>query len=350
MNVIFLVPDYYPHVGGVERHARNVAMHLIQQGCTVTVFVEKRRPAERPYEIESKVEIFRFIKKNYFVFRKLSFKWQFIKNIRIFSAADVIHFHDFSTMWLWGVWVHFILRCMGKKIFITFHGWEGHVPPQRKTVYKRKICEYLADGNICIGHFIEKWYGTTATRVIYGGCHPEPVQQRTRQHALFMGRLEKDTGIREYIRSWQIVNQTYPTLELIVCGEGSLQQDLLDLIEKHGIQNVQFRGFVQDPERMMKEAVFVFTSGFLGILEAFSTCTPVVTTYDNALKKDYLLLLPGATEMLWVCRDVDSIYRAIDEILSADISEKINKAYTFAMKNTWNKVAAEYLELYRQHG
>jgi len=350
MNIIFIVPDYYPHIGGVERHARSVALTLSRQGCRVTVFVEKRRNSDSLHEVDGNIDIFRFVKKNYFIFRKISFKWQFLKNIRRFSQADVIHFHDFTTMWLWGLLVHVLLRCMGKKIYITFHGWEGHVPPQRKTVYKRKICELLADGNICAGHFIEKWYTTHATRITYGGCSPVSLQGVAREFALFIGRLESDTGIREYVSAWKSVNQLFPDLVLVICGEGSLQEYLREYIESNTIKNIRFQGFVQNPEEVLEKAHFVFTSGYLGMLEAFSRRTPVIATYDNEIKKDYLMMMPGSVDKFWITRDADSIVDAIQEIISTDITEKIDNAYEFALKNTWDTVTAEYLGLYGKQG
>ena len=354
MNILFIVPDYYPHIGGVERHVRSVSAQLVRQGCRVTVFVEKRRQEDRLYERDNNVEIIRFYKRNYFIFRKLSFKWQFIKNRHVFLAADVIHFHDFSTMWLWGFGVYFILRCLGKKIFITFHGWEGHVPPQRTVIVKRRICEYLVQGNICAGHFIEKWYGTRATLVTYGGCSLPPARESVQpgKNALFIGRLENDTGIREYIQAWKTICRQFPDVELVICGDGSLRRELEEYVADHGISNIIFAGIVQEPEELLQTAVFVFTSGFLGILEAFAQQTPVIATYDNPLKKDYLTMMPGAQEMFWIAEDVASIIAAIQEVLGVggDVGAKIAAAYTFARENTWEKLAAQYLELYRYHG
>ena len=68
MDIIFIVPDYYPHIGGVERHVRNVAMNLAQRGCRITVFVEKRRALDSLHEVDGNIDIFRFVKNNYFIF------------------------------------------------------------------------------------------------------------------------------------------------------------------------------------------------------------------------------------------------------------------------------------------
>jgi glycosyltransferase involved in cell wall biosynthesis len=264
----------------------------------------------------------------------------------------VIHFHDFSTFWLWGFLVQTVLRCLGKKIFITFHGWEGHVPPRRGTIIKRKICEFLTTANICAGHFIEKWYGTRADLITYGGCTvpPHPDSPPIRKNGLFIGRLEDDTGIREYILAWKTVQEQFPDLELLVCGDGSLQQELLELTEKNRISNIRFLGFVRQPEKLLATSAFVFTSGFLGILEAFASQTPVIATYDNPLKKDYLTMLPDSDTMLWIAADLPEIIAAVQEIINMNISEKTAAAYTFARQNSWQKVADNYLQLYQQHG
>ncbi len=351
MNIIFIVPDYYPHIGGVERHTRAVAGQLVAQGHRLTVFVEKRRTADACHQVDQQVEIIRFVKKNYWIFRKVSFKYQFIKNFRLFAQADAIHFHDFSTFWLWGFAVYAVLRCLGKKIFITFHGWEGRVPPAKGIILKRKICAFLTHANICAGHFIEKWYGTRADRITYGGCTPPASpSETTRKNGLFVGRLEEDTGVREYILAWKTVNQLFPDLELIICGDGSRRQHLQEMAKEKNIKNIRFMGFVQEPEKMVARSVFVFTSGFLGILEAFARQTPVIAAYDNPLKKDYLTMLPGSDKMLWIAGSSDDIVAAVQEIQSSDIRKKLDTAYSFAMENSWQRVAADYLQLYKEHG
>ena len=62
----------------------------------------------------------------------------------------------------------FRFLCPTKKVYTTFHGYEGNSIPTKKAILMHKISEKLSNGNICIGDFLEKWYGTKATYISYG--------------------------------------------------------------------------------------------------------------------------------------------------------------------------------------
>ena len=86
--------------------------------------------------------------------------WQ---NRSLIKEADVIHAHD---VYFWYFPFRFLFPF--KKSFVTFHGYESY-PIRKKAIMVRKLSEYLANGNIIVGDFIKKWYGTTPNYVIYGG-------------------------------------------------------------------------------------------------------------------------------------------------------------------------------------
>ncbi len=171
MNIIFVAPNYYPHIGGVEKHIRELSYELIKDGHSIIIFVVKSEKLYKDYENDGVIKIIRFNRTSIKFINRFYLNLQLVKHVAKFKQADIIHFHDFGTMWILGLLVYPLLRYMHKKIFITFHGWEGDIPPKKSSIRKRKICEKLADANICVGHFIQKWYGTKADIVTYGGVH-----------------------------------------------------------------------------------------------------------------------------------------------------------------------------------
>ena len=103
--------------------------------------------------------------------------WQWLlKNIKIIQEADIVHCHD---VFYW--YLPFRFLYFRKPVFTTFHGYEKY-PVPFKNIVIRKISEKLSWGNICVGMFIEKWYGTKATFISYGGVdskikNPKSIRQ-----------------------------------------------------------------------------------------------------------------------------------------------------------------------------
>jgi len=71
----------------------------------------------------------------------------------LIQEADIVHCHD---VFFWYLPFRFLYP--KKKVFTTFHGWEGIFPPKWQAKVIRNISEKLSFGNICVGDFIRKWY------------------------------------------------------------------------------------------------------------------------------------------------------------------------------------------------
>lgn len=343
MKILFAAANYYPHIGGVEKHLRELSAELSADGHQVTIVVEKHDPSYPGYEKAGIAEVVRLERSTKRFVKSIYRYWQIARNCKRILAADVVHFHDFSVMWGWLPAV-ILLKLLGRKVFITFHGWEGDCPPRKKILVQRKICELLCRGNICVGDFITKWYGTKADSVIYGGVTKAAALAEKEDLALFVGRLASDTGILQYLSAWKMVSAEFPALTLVVCGDGPLRSSLVEYLKREEISNVSFAGFVEDVESYLARAKVVFTSGYLGILEAFSYATAVVAIHDNRLKKDYLEMMPNSDGMMWIAGSAAEVAASVREALSG--SDKMASGYRFSLANDWGNVKKAYYELW----
>jgi glycosyltransferase involved in cell wall biosynthesis len=344
MNIVFVAALYYPHIGGVEKHIRELSRELSQDGHHVTVIVEKHDPSCSSHEECGPVEVVRLNRSSKRFIKTLYRYWQICGIFPKVLKADVLHFHDYSMLWAWLPFV-LILRMLGKRFFITFHGWEGHCPPQDKVIRQRKIAERLSRGNICVGDYIEKWYGTKADIISYGGVATATRTGVEKEDmVLFVGRLAPDTGLVQYLAAWKMVSPEFPTFKLVICGDGSLKEWLVKYLGDERLISVTLEGFVEDVDSYLARSKVVFTSGYLGILEAFSYVNAVVAIYDNELKKDYLEMIPGSREMMWIAKDEVEIAACMREALAG--SDKPQVAYRYARENDWNKVKKSYYELW----
>ncbi len=347
MNILFIAPNYLPHIGGVEKHLQNLCEEILKDRHKITILVMKYDNSYKDYERNENFEIIRINKSNKRFGNRINMLKYMFLNIKTILKYDIIHFHDYSTFWFYGLVVYPILKLFGKKLYITFHGWEGDVPPRKSVILKRKIVEKLANGNICIGHFIQKWYGTNADIVSYGGVKKvDDLITNKEEYILFAGRLANDTSIWDYIKVWEVVSKQHNDLHFVICGDGVLRKDIEQYVKEKNIEKIIFNGFVTDVEKYIKDAKIIFTAGYLGILEAFSYKKSVIAIYDNELKKDYLEMIPNYQDMMWVVNnDKDNIIKAVDEAMEDTIKKEA--AYKYSLENGWEKVKEDYYILWK---
>lgn len=159
MNILFLARLYYPHVGGVEKHVEKIS-EILSKNHEITLVCEKHDPLLSDIEIYKKVKIYRIPHQD----KWSIWKW-WLNHLNLFRDADIIHIHD---VFFW--FLPFKLLFFNKKIFMTFHGYEGSDAPSIKQIIWHKIAEKLSNGNICIGDFHRKWYKVKPTIVSYGAA------------------------------------------------------------------------------------------------------------------------------------------------------------------------------------
>lgn len=346
MKILFLTRKFYPSIGGVERHSFEVARELVKRGNRVVVISEElSTPIPSPSEesLRAASEVFPWlayripVSKNEKLKKFQIWEWLF-RNINLIKEAEVVHCHD---VFFWYLPFRFLFPA--KPIFITFHGWEGKFPVPRRYILARKIWEKLSWGNICVGDYLKKWYGVKSNFVTYGGIEGvERVEGSEEKEGkiVFVGRLEKDVGLLTYLKLLEELKKKKINLKVEFYGDGTLRKEA----EKYG----KVFGFVQDILPKIKAADFVFASSYLAILEALSLRKAVISTWDNPLKEDYLLLSPFK-DLIISDSDTEKLAEKVTNLLeNQKIREKLTeRGYRWAREQTWEKVVDLYLRLWK---
>lgn len=165
MTILFLTARFWPECGGVEKHALEVGKELVNRGHKVIV-ISENHGGLRDRENYKGIEIYR-IKINATERIKKFIIWLWLlKNRKLIEKSDIIHCHD---VFYWFLPFRFLYP--KKPVFTTFHGYETKYLPAKKAIIIRKISEKLSWGNICVGDYIKKWYGTKPDFVTYGGVN-----------------------------------------------------------------------------------------------------------------------------------------------------------------------------------
>jgi glycosyltransferase involved in cell wall biosynthesis len=344
MTILFFVRRFYPLIGGVEKHVMEVGKKLVLQGYRVVVVteaVEGKGKSVKGKELINKIEVVRIPVGRGDKFKKFRI-WKSLWGLReLIRQADVIHCHD---VFFWYSPFRFLYP--RKPVYTTFHGYESY-PIRRRARLIRKISEKLSWGNICIGDFIKKWYGTNPTYVSYGAVESPisnsqfPIFNKRKATALFFGRLDEHTGVLEYVKAVDILKKKYPEFELLVVGEGEYK----GLIGK----KVKVTGFEKNPEKHFKNYRFAFVSRYLSILEAFASKRLVIAVYDNPVKEDYLRMAPYAKWII-IENKPEMIAKRIEELLANPEKEQkmIEDAYKWAKKQSWEEMVRLYLKLWKR--
>ena len=340
MKILIFSRFFAPHIGGVEKHIQKISEILLKKGFKVVLITEKFEDNLSEQENIDGIEVYRinlFKNLNLLKLNKFLIWYWLFKNFRLIKEADIVHCHD---IFFWYLPFRFLFP--KKPVYITFHGWEGIFPIPKRYILARKIWEKLAWGNICVGEYLSKWYGTKPSFVSYGGAEvrKEEPKVSNKNKIVFIGRLEKDVGLPVYFKTLNILKRNKIDLEIEFCGDGALRKEA----EKYG----KVFGFTKNILTKITKSNFIFASSYLSIIEAMNFKRLVISVWEDLLKKDYLLLSPFR-DFLIAGSDPEKISEKILYFLNHPEEEKklVEKAYNWARTQTWEKVADLYLKLWK---
>ena len=171
---------------------------------------------------------------------------------------------------------------------------------------------------------------------------------------LFLGRLEREKGVRELCEAFLQAFNSHPHMELDVAGWGTLESELRDIYGSH--PSIHFLGMVQGKSKMdaLRNATVVIIPSLvdevfgLVTVEAYAFGKPVIASDVGGLPE---LVRHGETGWLVEPGDIRSLVDRILSVATMDPSEleKMSKtckdfSYQFSME----RVLAEYFGLYEK--
>lgn len=342
MKIVFLARRFYPLIGGVEKHVLQISKRLIEQGHKITVITQYPNSEEaggylKESEVFRGINIIRIKARPEDIIFKFRIWREILKLTSVFESADVVHCHD---VFYWYLPLRFLLP--RKPVFTTFHGYEGY-PISRRALIVRKLSEKLSYGNMCIGDFIKKWYGTNPDIVSYGAVDsPDEVKNTNKAQkngAVFVGRLDVQTGILDYVKAVELIRERAKGFGFVAAGDG---------VYKDNIKNkVEVLGFIEKPEKLFLEYRFAFVSRYLSILEAMAHQRLVFALYDNPVKRDYLEMAPFSKYII-IESDPLKLAEKVSYYMRNPMEEKklVEQGFKWVKNQTWDKLAQDYLKLW----
>jgi len=346
MTILFFSRLFYPHIGGVEKHVLEISKILIQKGHQVVVFTEQYDSKLKLQERIEGIDTYRIPVGTNAWFKKFQIWFWLWHNRKLIKKADLVHAHD---VFFWYLPFRFLFP--KKPVYTTFHGYESY-PISKKAIIVRKISEKLSKANICVGEFMKKWYGTKPTFVTYGGVSKIKNEKlkikngSSKFKILFVGRLDQQTGIMEYLKAVKILKDKGYKTRLDVLGDGIQRNEAKKFCVEFNL-DVKFHGFINNVNDFLVKSNWVFVSRYLGILEAMVAKRLVFAVYDNPLKEDYLKMAEFS-KLINIASYENKLLEQVLHFLRNPKEEKmlVEKAFEWAKKHTWLEVSNTYLRLW----
>jgi len=348
MKIAFFVHRYAPAVGGVENYIRNLAQALIDLGHEIDVITGAHQGDLSDTETLEGVRIHRFpaLRSPLRVRLRL---WQLR---RVFTRADVVQVsntHMFELYWrMIGKWLRL------RNVFLIRHGMSCKCPVPQSEKRRAMRSKKRVAGVVHDGEFIEKWLGVKADICPDQGLCPaaselDPVPEPPPISAVYVGRLEPDTGIEIYIDAVRLLTtrQGRP-FKLDVYGDGSLAASLQAVVQREGLP-VCFHGRTAGAQDRIPDSCFAFIDGRMAIQEAMARRRLVLAAYVNPLKRDYLCGESFSPHLIAVANAqqlAGETAHFIDH--PRQRAEIIEHAFAHARTLTWPRTAAALLALWRK--
>jgi glycosyltransferase involved in cell wall biosynthesis len=332
--------------GGVEIVVEELAVRMVQQGCTVHVYNRKgHHIAGKQFntsKVNKEIKEYRGIR----IITIPTFQnntlnavvYSFLATIRaLFGKYDVIHYHaEGPCAMLW------IARLFGKRTVATIHGldwkrskWGGFAAKYLK--FGEKVAAKYAHQIIVLSRDNQRYFKEVYKRetvfIPNGVREPEKTENsnelakygiKANEYILFLARIVPEKGLHYLIQAY---NDIKPDKRLVIAGPGSHTDDYVDKIKQSvdGNEQIVMTGFVEGEvlKQLFSNAyIYVLPSDVegmsLSLLEAmsYSNCCLVSDIPENTE-------VVGESALTFKSGDVDDLTDKLKWIIdNPDVVEK----------------------------
>ncbi|MEM3714790.1 MAG: glycosyltransferase [Nitrososphaeria archaeon] len=292
MKIIQVCPRYYPDIGGVETHVREISERLVKKDFEVEVISTDPKGRYQKEETVNGVKVrrFRSIAPNdaYFFAPQIYF---YLKK----AICDLIHAHNYHA--LPALFAAFAKK--NRKFIFTPHTFGFSTSFPRKIfhrVYKPfgQFMYNAADKVVSVSKIEKEWLKNIFKVPENKLCYiPLPIDiGKTREKKrkdggdvkiAFIGRLSVEKNVDVLIEAFKLVKQNHSECKLYIIGDGPLRK-YLEGMSKH-INDIIFIGRLVHDEilKFLDDIdIFVLPSQFevspMSVLEAMAKSVPVIAT------------------------------------------------------------------------
>ena len=295
MKVIQVCPLYYPEIGGVETHVKELSERLVKRGHEVEVVCTGKINSEQKINEFFSIKRFKAIAPNnaYYIAPQI---YSYLKR----ADCDVIHAHSYHA-----IPAFFAVLAKGDRKFVFtphYHG-KGHTPLRNllHVPYKYLGSKILkeADKVVCISNYekelIKANFDVLDEKLVYipNGLNLEEFNtegvKKDKKRILCVGRLEKYKNIQHIIKSLLYLYG----FKLVIVGKGSYEKQLRELAFKKSVIDdiVWLQDLSRDEllEQYKSAGIFISLSPYeafgITVAEALASGIPCIVLNNGALNE-----------------------------------------------------------------
>lgn len=374
-NILLLVNDYLPSIGGAQNVVQNLAQQLKARGHNVCIVVNKSPKTLPKAEVIDGIEVVRIRMglprkslRSYFGFLK-QFPVALFVLYKIFKKRkiDIVNVHFVSTGN--GLYASIFKMLFKFPLIVSVHGTDVEQLPAQSFIHRwvAKICLNKADIITgCSQHMIEAVRKLTAIAdqkyfIIRNGINlsefsDKSVYQHPTPYIFSIGRFVYKKGFDILIDAFHAFSLEVKDVELIIAGDGEQKEEMEKSIVALKLESkVHLIGYA---DRATAVQLFNGCDFFvlpsreeaLGIvnLEAMAACKAIVATrvggVPEIIEDQMNGLLVEAENSQALCEAMLILSK------SAQMKEDMGRRGASLVEKTfnWNTVADQYLQAYQR--
>ena len=346
MKILQVCPQYYPHIGGVEQHVRNISERLAQDHEVIVFTCDPSGLLPREETLNG-VRIKRF--RSFSPGDAYHISLRMLHELR-HSDFDIVHGHDYHAIPL------LFSTYAGRKRFIVTAHYHGHGSTKLSDllmkVYKPFGQKVMREANVITA--VSKYESTLLSRdfkidgkvvVIPSGVNLSEfkalkTKKKPYKTILTVVRVEEYKGIQYAIQALRLLDSD---IHLEIIGVGSYKEKLLKLTRYLGVADrVAFNQNLPKDELLSKYAnadIFILLSKYEAfgtvVAESLASGTPCIVANTSALTE-------------WIdnknCFGID--YPISAERLAQLINDVIGQEVSDVKLWDWDDVVRETLKVY----
>jgi len=368
MRVGLVCPFSLSYYGGVQKHVLALHHEFKRLGIDSKILVPRQSPKENYGPDVLLLGYSILVPGNA---SRVDFSWSNpLETDKVLRSQkfDLIHFHGLPPMLGWQIMES--IQALKAKCVFTIHtnlskSFIAHSLPFVPEAYFNYVMD-RASGIISVSkvaaQFVKKYDGPKA--VIPNGvdltsyCREGPKVSRFddgKINILFVGRLDERKGIFVLLKAMNLAAAAFPSLRLLIVGEGPLKAQAQKYVEDKKLTDVHFLGAVPEadlPKYYRTAAIFCAPSlggesfGMI-LLEALSSGLPVVASaidgYREVLKGD-------CSKLLFTVGDADELCRKLLDLAKSGILRDNFKSIgpAFVKKYSWTNIARRVVKFYER--
>lgn len=276
---------------------------------------------------------------------------------------DVLHFHE---PWIPLIGRQILSRSSAVNV-ATFHAALPDTPMSRTfikavTPYTKSTLKYIHEYTAvseAAASYICKLTDKPVT-IIPNGIDLKhfkaPIRRddsKKHKTIFYVGRLENRKGVKYLLRAFHLLTERRPDVSLIIAGNGPDRAKLEALTEDLELENVEFKGFISDEDKVKYlRTSDLFCSPALygesfGVVLLEAMATGLVTVAGN--NPGYSAIMHGLGSISVVDpKDTEEFARRLDLLLHEDELRKIWRAWAKEQITQYDftQIVAQYEELY----